>query len=133
MASAPALRRVVFADDASGVDERWRTTSLLAGADSVDVEVLAAIEAEVSHAHRMVIVHTSGSTSEPKGVVHRHGALIRHLDNLNQLRRFAPPDQVAQGHPGLGRPRRRLVTVQYCKVKAVREMLDADPVLAAAG
>ncbi|MCA9655595.1 MAG: hypothetical protein H6712_00875 [Myxococcales bacterium] len=48
-------------------------------------------------------------------------------------RRFAPPDQVAQGHPGLGRPRRRLVTVQYCKVKAVREMLDADPVLAAAG
>ena len=35
-----------------------------------------------------MIVHTSGSTSEPKGVIHAHGALIRHLDNLNQLRRY---------------------------------------------
>ena len=34
----------------------------------------------------MVIVHTSGSTSEPKGVVHTHGPLIRHLDNLNEIR-----------------------------------------------
>ena len=28
----------------------------------------------------MVIVHTSGSTSEPKGVIHQHGPLIRHLE-----------------------------------------------------
>ncbi len=44
----------------------------------------------VRPADRMVIVHTSGSTSEPKGVIHSHGALIRHLDNLNQLRRLRP-------------------------------------------
>lgn len=48
-------------------------------------------------------------------------------------RRFAPPQKVAKGFPGLGRPRRSLVTVQYCKVKQVRQILDADPVLAAAG
>ena len=35
---------------------------------------------------RMVIVHTSGSTSAPKGVIHQHGSLIRHLGNLNELR-----------------------------------------------
>jgi len=46
-------------------------------------------------------------------------------------RRFAPPKQVAAGKMGLGRPRRQLVTVQYCKVKRVREMLASDPVLQA--
>ena len=40
----------------------------------------------------LVVVHTSGSTSEPKGVVHTHGPLIRHLDNLNQLRRYTPDE-----------------------------------------
>lgn len=45
-------------------------------------------------------------------------------------RRFASPKHVLKGFPGLGRPRRMLVTVQYCKVKSVRTILDADPVLA---
>ena len=35
---------------------------------------------------RMVIVHTSGSTSAPKGVIHQHGPLLRHLATLNGLR-----------------------------------------------
>lgn len=72
--AAPSLRRVVF------------DTGTLTGA--VGDDVLAAAEAQVTSADRMVVVHTSGSTSEPKGVVHTHGALIRHLDNLNELRRY---------------------------------------------
>ncbi|HEY7070050.1 MAG TPA: AMP-binding protein, partial [Acidimicrobiales bacterium] len=71
----PSLRRIAFGDPG------WAR----AGAD-----VLAAAEAAVSPGDRMVIVHTSGSTSEPKGVIHTHGALIRHLDNLNQMRRYGP-------------------------------------------
>jgi acyl-CoA synthetase (AMP-forming)/AMP-acid ligase II len=47
----------------------------------------------------MVIVHTSGSTSEPKGVIHCHGNLIRHQDNLNQLRRYAPPEILFSSSP----------------------------------
>jgi acyl-CoA synthetase (AMP-forming)/AMP-acid ligase II len=74
--SVPALRRIVF-DAAPLVD---------AGA-TVDDEVLGAAEARVTPADRMVVIHTSGSTSEPKGVIHEHGTLIRHLDNLRQLKR----------------------------------------------
>ncbi|HEY7070457.1 MAG TPA: fatty acid--CoA ligase family protein, partial [Acidimicrobiales bacterium] len=40
-----------------------------------------------------------GSTSEPKGVVHTHGALIRHQDNLNELRRFAPGEVLFSNSP----------------------------------
>lgn len=41
-------------------------------------------------------------------------------------RRFTPPHRVAEGAPALGRPQTRLVTVSYCKVKQVREMIEAD-------
>lgn len=41
-------------------------------------------------------------------------------------RKFTPPHEVAAGAPGLSRPRKRLVTVAYCKVRHVREMIEAD-------
>jgi acyl-CoA synthetase (AMP-forming)/AMP-acid ligase II len=47
----------------------------------------------------MVIVHTSGSTSEPKGVIHQHGPLIRHLANLNRLRRYADDEILFSNSP----------------------------------
>ena len=47
----------------------------------------------------MVIVHTSGSTSAPKGVVHVHGPLIRHLDNLNQIRRYDETEVLFSNSP----------------------------------
>ncbi len=89
-AALPCLRRIVLDPDAPGrsTDAGWTMAGLLAEAGGVGPEVLAAAEEAVTAADPMVIVHTSGSTSEPKGVVHGHGALIRHLDNLNQLRRY---------------------------------------------
>ena len=90
--AVPSLRRIVFDADAQAstivADGGWTMAGLLSGADDVAAEVLTAAETFVSPADPMVIVHTSGSTSEPKGVLHTHGALIRHLDNLNQLRRY---------------------------------------------
>jgi acyl-CoA synthetase (AMP-forming)/AMP-acid ligase II len=88
--TTPSLRRVVFDQVEPGrmVDPGWTVPGLLSLAKGIDAEVLAAAETSVTPADRMVIVHTSGSTSEPKGVIHTHGALIRHLDNLNHLRRY---------------------------------------------
>jgi acyl-CoA synthetase (AMP-forming)/AMP-acid ligase II len=86
--SAPALRRVVF-DAAAPVQ---------AGAPVPDA-VLDAAGAAVRPSDRMVIVHTSGSTSEPKGVIHQHGPLIRHVDNLNELRRYGADEVLFSNSP----------------------------------
>ena len=45
------------------------------------------------------IVHTSGSTSEPKGVIHQHGPLLRHIDNLNALRRYTEHEILFSNSP----------------------------------
>jgi acyl-CoA synthetase (AMP-forming)/AMP-acid ligase II len=86
--AVPALRHVWFEMDA-----------LVAAGKTVGDRVLAAAEALVNPADRMVIVHTSGSTSEPKGVIHQHGPLIRHLDNLRQLKRYDADDILFANSP----------------------------------
>lgn len=102
--TVPSLRRITFALDpadavGAGIDTAWTLDGLLGGAPAVGDDVLAAAEAAVSPADRMVIVHTSGSTSEPKGVIHTHGALVRHVDNLNELRRYAPHEILFSNSP----------------------------------
>ncbi len=84
----PALRRVVF-DPAD----------LAASGADVTGELLGAMEEAVRPADRLVIVHTSGSTSAPKGVIHRHGSLIRHLEVLNELRRYTSDDVLFSNSP----------------------------------
>jgi acyl-CoA synthetase (AMP-forming)/AMP-acid ligase II len=86
----PSLRRIAFegAGLPSSIDAEWTMRGFLERSKEVSGEVLTAAESFVSAADHLVIVHTSGSTSEPKGVIHSHGPLIRHLDNLNQLRQY---------------------------------------------
>jgi acyl-CoA synthetase (AMP-forming)/AMP-acid ligase II len=99
--SMPVLRRVAFAD--SGHDPRigthWTMDALHAEGSTVDNGVLRAAEDAVTPADRMVIVHTSGSSSAPKGVIHGHGALVRHLDNLNEIRRYVSDEVLFSNSP----------------------------------
>jgi acyl-CoA synthetase (AMP-forming)/AMP-acid ligase II len=95
----PALRFVAFDEAVAGIADEWTVDALVAAGRSVSDDVLAAVEDSVQPSDRMVIVHTSGSTSEPKGVIHQHGPLIRHLDNLNELRRYTADEVLFSNSP----------------------------------
>jgi acyl-CoA synthetase (AMP-forming)/AMP-acid ligase II len=55
-------------------------------------ELLRECESEVTPADPMVVVYSSGSTSDPKGAVHAHGAAVRHAHNLWQMRDLVEAD-----------------------------------------
>lgn len=85
---APTLCRLILDTDQLEVE-----------GEAVSDEVLDAMSSAVQPADRMVIVHTSGSTSKPKGVIHQHGSLIRHLGVLNDLRHYSPDEVLFSNSP----------------------------------
>ncbi len=84
----PALRRIVF-----------ETDTIVEEGRGVSDEMLAARAAAVRPSDRLVIVHTSGSTSEPKGVIHQHGPLLRHVELLNEFTHCRPDDVLFSNSP----------------------------------
>jgi len=89
--SHPYLRSVWTWGDAS---RPWAGTvdELAARGDAVSDGLLREVEAEVTPADPMVVVYSSGSTSDPKGAIHSHGASVRHAHNLWQLRDLVADD-----------------------------------------
>lgn len=70
---APYLRSIVLL----GEHTRSWVTPWHADTTRVAPEILTAVENEVTPADLAVMVHTSGSTADPKGVLHTHGTLVR--------------------------------------------------------
>ena len=62
-------------------------------------ELVYAMSREVVAADQVVAIFTSGTTSEPKGVLHAHGALIRKGAHLAELQRLTPTDRIFCGMP----------------------------------
>jgi acyl-CoA synthetase (AMP-forming)/AMP-acid ligase II len=60
----------------------------------VDPEVVAAAQSEVRPSDGLIMINTSGSTADPKTVVHTHGGLIRHAAMLVRLRQIGPQDRL---------------------------------------
>lgn len=75
--AAPRLRRIHVIGEC---DRAWAHpfSELLAGDARVSEAMLRAIEALVTPADPFCIIHTSGSTADPKGVIHGHGPVVRH-------------------------------------------------------
>lgn len=67
--------------------------------DEHEAAFLAAIETEVVPADLAMMIYTSGTTSEPKGVIHSHGAMVRHCAALAHLQEFKPGDRIFAGMP----------------------------------
>ncbi|MGI5328867.1 class I adenylate-forming enzyme family protein [Actinomadura nitritigenes] len=72
--AAPYLRRIVLTGES---DRSWATVWDAESAAVAPAELLAAVEDEVTAADLAIMVHTSGSTADPKGVLHTHGTLVR--------------------------------------------------------
>jgi acyl-CoA synthetase (AMP-forming)/AMP-acid ligase II len=60
---------------------------------------LAAVEARVRPSDDAVVLHTSGSTSEPKAVLHTQGTLVRHPVNVNVRRGVRSDDRLYLAMP----------------------------------
>jgi acyl-CoA synthetase (AMP-forming)/AMP-acid ligase II len=78
-----------------GEDSRaWAApvADLAARGASVSDALLRECEHEVTPADPMVVVYSSGSTADPKGAIHSHGAAVRHAHNLWQMRDLVEDD-----------------------------------------
>ena len=94
--SHPYLRSVWFLAGDEPESPPWAGSvdQLTARGDEIDDELLLAVEAEVSPADPMVVIYSSGSTSEPKGAVHTQGSVLRHGLNLSRFRPLRAGDRV---------------------------------------
>jgi acyl-coenzyme A synthetase/AMP-(fatty) acid ligase len=96
----PFLRRIMVW---GGCDRPWALQgpdALLEAARSkpgIDGAFLAAVEANVVPADWLLTICTSGTTAEPKAVVHTHGGALRAAKLFNHYFRFRGSDRIYSG------------------------------------
>lgn len=97
----PYLRRVVMTS--FEIDVRDDTISFAKCSHEAEARVsdefLAAVESQVTPADWMLAIFTSGSTSDPKCVIHTHGAAIRHATAIDLVNHWTGDDRIFAGMP----------------------------------
>jgi acyl-CoA synthetase (AMP-forming)/AMP-acid ligase II len=95
LADAPHLRRIFVWGEC---DRGWARTAKdleqLARSSGIDAAFLREIEQTVTPSDWLVIVYTSGSTADPKAVVHTHANLVRHSHQMGHARGLRPDDRI---------------------------------------
>ena len=72
----------------------WAEAVDLSREPAIDAALLAAVEAQVAPSDIVSIIYTSGSTAEPKGVIHTHGAFMRQGAKLGATYPYQRGDRV---------------------------------------
>jgi acyl-CoA synthetase (AMP-forming)/AMP-acid ligase II len=83
--SHPHLRQVWWLGEGR---PRWGHDT--GGVDPAPAELLAAVEEQVFPSDPLLTSYTSGTTAEPKAVVHSQGAILRQAEKLAARRGFTP-------------------------------------------
>jgi len=73
--------------------------ALAAASELASDSLLRAVEQAVSPADAMILIYSSGSTADPKGAVHTHGAVLRHAHALNNFRDLRSDDRIYSPMP----------------------------------
>jgi acyl-CoA synthetase (AMP-forming)/AMP-acid ligase II len=92
----PFLRDIWIWGDAAPT---WAGQVVLDGEPDASVELLEAAQREVYPSDPASIIYTSGSTADPKGVVHAHASIARQARNGAELRSLTPTDRVFTAMP----------------------------------
>jgi acyl-CoA synthetase (AMP-forming)/AMP-acid ligase II len=92
----PFLRDIWLWDVTSGAGKppAWAHRVDLSEPPEVSLELLASAESEVRPADQVSIIYTSGSTSDPKGVIHTHGSMFRQGTKIAATYPFVTGDRV---------------------------------------
>ncbi len=98
---APFLRAVHVWGPSDRAWARGDEAAMVAAGDAarIDDAFLAEVEECVVPADPYVVVYTSGSTAEPKGVIHTQGAVIRHSHTVLVGYPMGPDDVVFSSMP----------------------------------
>jgi acyl-CoA synthetase (AMP-forming)/AMP-acid ligase II len=100
---APHLRAIYVWGDCDRTWAQRGPDSLLGAAErqpAIDREFLSQVEASITPADLLFMIYTSGSTADPKGVVHFHGNVIRHTYQMaHDFTLIEPGDRLASQRP----------------------------------
>jgi len=88
----PSLREIVVWGDEVPA---WATARReVAPTDAPDRSFLKSLEDAVAPSDTLFLLYSSGSTSDPKGAIHSHGAVLRHSHALHSFGDLGPDDRV---------------------------------------